>query len=37
MLAIQWHPEELVSGDKAWDRLIFAAFAEEVRRARGDR
>lgn len=32
MLGVQWHPEELVEGDEAWDRGLFAAFAAAVRR-----
>jgi putative glutamine amidotransferase len=31
MLAVQWHPEELVRDDKPWDRELFKAFAEQVR------
>lgn len=27
MLAVQWHPEELVSTPEAWDRRLFEAFA----------
>ncbi|MEP7000365.1 MAG: gamma-glutamyl-gamma-aminobutyrate hydrolase family protein [bacterium] len=28
MLGVQWHPEELTSTPDAWDRNLFAAFAE---------
>jgi putative glutamine amidotransferase len=31
MLAVQWHPEELVGDDAAWDRNLFAAFATRLR------
>jgi len=31
-LAVQWHPEELTATREAWDRELFAAFAERVRR-----
>lgn len=34
MLAVQWHPEELVSDGKEWDRRLFAEFAEAVTSAR---
>jgi len=27
VLAVQWHPEELMDDPKPWDRAIFAAFA----------
>jgi putative glutamine amidotransferase len=30
MLAVQWHPEELVSDAQKWDRGLFRAFAERV-------
>ena len=30
MLAVQWHPEELVRDASEWDRGIFKAFAEAV-------
>lgn len=33
LLAVQWHPEELVETPEPWDRNLFAAFA----RAIGDR
>ena len=29
-VGVQWHPEELVGTSEAWDRDIFAAFAEVV-------
>lgn len=32
MLAVQWHPEELTHDGKPWDRALFKAFAERVRR-----
>jgi putative glutamine amidotransferase len=32
MLAVQWHPEELTGAPEPWDRNLFAAFAEAVRR-----
>ena len=35
MLGAQWHPEELVDTAEPWDRNLFAAFAEEVRRTIG--
>lgn len=28
MVGVQWHPEELIGTDEAWDRQLFAAFAE---------
>jgi len=31
MLGVQWHPEELISDAKAWDRGLFRAFAEQAR------
>ena len=31
MLAVQWHPEELVNDTAAWDRGLFKAFADRVR------
>ena len=31
MLAVQWHPEELVQGKGEWDRRLFKAFADRVR------
>jgi len=31
MLAVQWHPEELVDDARPWDRNLFAAFAATVR------
>lgn len=30
MLAVQWHPEELVSDGKEWDRRLFDEFAAAV-------
>ncbi|HYC53229.1 MAG TPA: gamma-glutamyl-gamma-aminobutyrate hydrolase family protein [Gemmatimonadaceae bacterium] len=30
MLAVQWHPEELVGDGKPWDRGLFRAFAQAV-------
>jgi putative glutamine amidotransferase len=32
MLAVQWHPEELVRDAKDWDRGLFKAFANRVKR-----
>jgi putative glutamine amidotransferase len=32
MLAVQWHPEELLDAAEPWDRNLFAAFAAAVRR-----
>ena len=32
MVGVQWHPETLVATEQAWDRRIFAAFAEQVHR-----
>jgi putative glutamine amidotransferase len=34
MLAVQWHPEELVRDSEGWDRGLFHAFAERVRGGR---
>jgi putative glutamine amidotransferase len=31
MLAVQWHPEELVRDAANWDRGLFKAFADRVR------
>ena len=31
LIAVQWHPEDLTTDAKAWDRGIFRAFAERVR------
>lgn len=31
MLGVQWHPEELVSDAKDWDRGLFQAFAKKAR------
>jgi putative glutamine amidotransferase len=33
VVAVQWHPEDLTSDTRAWDRGIFRAFAEQVARA----
>jgi len=33
MLAVQWHPEELTDDARSWDRGLFHAFAERLRRA----
>ena len=32
MLAVQWHPEELTRDPSPWDRGLFTAFADRVRR-----
>ncbi len=32
MVAVQWHPEELIATPDEWDRRLFAAFAERVSR-----
>jgi putative glutamine amidotransferase len=34
MVAVQWHPEELVATPERWDRGLFQAFADEVRSRR---
>lgn len=34
MLAVQWHPEELVSDGKEWDRRLFGEFAAAVEERR---
>jgi putative glutamine amidotransferase len=31
VLGVQWHPEELTRTPEAWDRGLFAAFADAVR------
>jgi putative glutamine amidotransferase len=31
MVGVQWHPEELIESAEAWDRQLFAAFAQMVR------
>lgn len=36
VLAVQWHPEELTATSESWDRNLFAAFAERVRRSRDE-
>ncbi len=33
VLAVQWHPEDLTLDAEPWDRGIFRAFAEQVRRS----
>jgi putative glutamine amidotransferase len=30
MIGVQWHPEELMDDDEAWDRRLFSAFKEAV-------
>ena len=30
LLAVQWHPEELVGSEEPWDRNLFAAFARRL-------
>lgn len=35
MLAVQWHPEELIATPEPWDRNLFAAFARAVHERRG--
>ncbi|HVT38586.1 MAG TPA: gamma-glutamyl-gamma-aminobutyrate hydrolase family protein [Gemmatimonadaceae bacterium] len=37
VLAVQWHPEDLIADVRAWDRGIFRAFAAEVARGALDR
>jgi putative glutamine amidotransferase len=32
VLGVQWHPEDLTTDAQTWDRGIFRAFAEQVRR-----
>jgi len=32
MVGVQWHPEELWNSAEPWDRNLFAAFTEVVRR-----
>jgi putative glutamine amidotransferase len=32
VLAVQWHPEDLTTDARAWDRGIFKAFADEIAR-----
>jgi putative glutamine amidotransferase len=36
MIAVQWHPEELLRTPEDWDRRLFAAFAERVRARAAD-
>lgn len=31
MLAVQWHPEELIDTTEPWDRNLFSAFASALR------
>jgi putative glutamine amidotransferase len=33
VLSVQWHPEDLTTDVRSWDRGIFKAFAEEIARA----
>lgn len=33
VLAVQWHPEDLTLDAQSWDRGIFRAFADQVRRS----
>ena len=33
ILGVQWHPEDLTTDARAWDRGIFKAFADEIARA----
>jgi putative glutamine amidotransferase len=33
VLCVQWHPEDLTTDTRSWDRGIFKAFADEVARA----
>lgn len=33
-VGVQWHPEDLVDSPQPWDRSLFAAFADAVRRGR---
>ena len=32
MVAVQWHPEELINAAEPWDRNLFRAFAQKVTR-----
>lgn len=34
MVAVQWHPEDLTTDGRTWDRGLFAAFARVVQRGR---
>jgi putative glutamine amidotransferase len=34
LIAVQWHPEDLTTDARSWDRGIFKAFAEEITRGR---
>jgi putative glutamine amidotransferase len=33
VLSVQWHPEDLTTDARSWDRGIFRAFADEIARA----
>jgi putative glutamine amidotransferase len=33
VLSVQWHPEDLTTDARAWDRGIFKAFADEIARS----
>jgi putative glutamine amidotransferase len=33
VLSVQWHPEDLTTDARSWDRGIFKAFADEIARA----
>ena len=35
-VGVQWHPEELIETPEAWDRGLFAGFAREAIRYRGE-
>ncbi len=35
VLAVQWHPEELIDDSKPWDRAIFATFAAACDKMKG--
>ena len=35
VLSVQWHPEDLTTDARTWDRGIFKAFAAEVARRAG--
>lgn len=32
-VGVQWHPEDLADSPELWERSLFAAFADEVRRS----
>ena len=36
MLAVQWHPEELIEDARPWDRGLFRAFASELASGRAN-